>query len=389
MLHACTADATCKRDIRGGDALAAYDALATALLGGPLTFDFTKSDGTTEQRTLSGTDLETAAFNALYYSYDRLLLQRALAAASRGDYVPLARVVYGALGLDPDTLEPQQDPSYSDALYYAVECQDYAFFPDAGDTDARLDAWVASAEAYGINDSRLETAYYGDLPCLYWPAATTDPTRPAPLKDTPYPVFVLTSTTDPATPIANGMRIYSRLKDAWFVQAVGGPHVIYGWGQACPDDLLTAWLTSRTPPSARITTCTDWDMVDAYVANPAQTARLYRDALDLATSVDGHVFNTHDYIYFEGTDAVTAGCDFGGTVTYTPTDAGTQVVLRACEFTPDLPLTARGETDDDAGTFEMRLSSGRDRLSYERDGDGNTSVTGTYGGKKVDEKAAA
>ncbi len=389
VLHACTADTTCRRDVKGGDALAAYDALAATLKTGPITFDFTKSDGSTESRTLTDADLENAAFNALYYDYDRLLLQRAMGAASRGDYLPLARLAYSAVGLDPDTLQPQADPSYSDALYYAVECQDYAFFPDAGDPDARLTAWVASAEANGINDSRLESAYYGDLPCLYWPTATTDSKRPAPLKDTPYPVFVLTSTTDPATPIANGMRIYSRLRDAWFIQAVGGSHVIYGWGQACPDDLMTAWLADRTPPSARVTTCTDWEMVGAYVANPAPTARLYRDALGLTTSVDGQVFNTYDYIYFEATEPVTAGCDFGGTITYTPTDTGTEVRLRACEFTPGLPLTARGETDDEAGTFELKLSSGKDRLTYERDADGNTSVTGTYGGKKVDEKAAA
>jgi hypothetical protein len=152
---------------------------------------------------------------------------------------------------------------------------------------------------------------------------------------------------------------------------------------------MTAWLSRRTPPPARITTCTDWDMVDAYVANPPSSALVYRNAIGLATSVDGQVFNTYDFIYFEGTETVTAGCDFGGTITYTPTDAGTQVVLRACEFTPDLPLTARGETDDEAGTFEMRLSSGADRLTYERDADGNASVTGTYDGDTVDEDGAA
>ena len=37
----------------------------------------------------------------------------------------------------------------------------------------------------------------------------------------------------------------------------------------------------------------------------------------------------------------------------------------------------------------MSLSSGRDRLTYERDADGNVSVKGTYGGEKVDEREAA
>ena len=66
VLDACTADETCTRDMKGGDALAAYDALATTLQAGPITFDFTKSDGTVESRTITDGDLETAAFNALY-----------------------------------------------------------------------------------------------------------------------------------------------------------------------------------------------------------------------------------------------------------------------------------------------------------------------------------
>ena len=87
---------------------------------------------------------------------------------------------------------------------------------------------------------------------------------------------------------------------------------------------------------------------------------------------------------------MTAGCDFGGTISYTPDrHRDRECALRACEFTPNLPLTANGETDDEAGTFEMRLTSGKDRLTYERDADGNTSVKGTYSGKSVDEKAAA
>ena len=386
-LAACTADETCAADVAGGDALAAYDALATKLDTGPLTFDFTLSNGTTVQRQLTNADLENAAFNALYYSYDRLLLQRAVAAASRADYVPIAKLAYSAVGLDQDTLVAEVDPGYSDAMYYAVECQDYAFYPGAGDPDARLDAWIADAEAAGINETRLETGFYGDVPCLYWPTARATTERPAAIQDPPYPVFILTSTTDPATPIANGMRIYSRLADAYFIQAVGGPHVIYAWGQACPDDLMTAWLVDRTPPSTRVTTCI-WDLADPYAAIAPPNASGYTDALALSASVDDQIFNSFDFIYFEGDD-VTAGCDHGGSITYSAMATGTEVRLHACEFTPDLPITGKGETDDEAGSFELDLTSGDDSLHYERDGEGATSVTGTFDGRDVDLEAAA
>lgn len=384
----CTSDEACTPDIKGGDALVAYDALAARFSAGPIAFDFPTSKGTIERRELTIADLENAAFGAVYYSYDRLLLQRAIAAASNGDLVPLARMAYGAIGVDPDTLVPQTDPGYSDAMYYAVECQDYAFFPEIADADARVDAWVAAAEAAGINETRLEIGFYGDLPCLFWPTATTDATRPAPILDPPYPVFVLTSTTDPATPIANGMRIFSRLTDGYFVQAVGGPHVIYAWGEACPDDLMVAWLVSRTPPATRVTTC-QWETVDPYVPVPPATAAGYDDAMDLMRTTDGQIFNAYDYIELYDADPITAGCDYGGTIAYEPTDKGTKITLTDCAFTADVALTGKGETDDEAGTFELEVSRGDDELRYARDADGGLTVEGTYGGKRVDLQAAA
>jgi pimeloyl-ACP methyl ester carboxylesterase len=386
-LNACTADDACKSDVAGGDELAAYDALDRQLAGGPITFDFPTATGTHLSRQLAVTDLENAAFNAIYYPSDRFLLQRAIASASKGNLVPLARLSYAAIGVDPDTLVPIVDPGYSDALYYAVECQDYAFYPDIADPDARVAAWVQQAEAAGVNRSRLGSAFYGDLPCLYWPTATTSNARPAPIVDPPYPTFVLTSTTDPATPIANAMRIFGRLSDAWFIQAVGGPHVIFAWGQACPDDIITQWLTEGTPPAARVTTC-PWDLADPYVPNAEPKASAYRNALDLMTSVDDQIFNTNDFANRYDGEPLPLGCDFGGTLTYAPTDAGTGVTLDACEFTPDLALTGKGATNDQAGSFVLDVTGLGDTLHYQRDGAGGTSVSGTFNGKKVSLKGA-
>ena len=41
--------------------------------------------------------------------------------------VPIARLAYEYIWVDPVTFEPRGDPSWSDALYYTVECQDYGF----------------------------------------------------------------------------------------------------------------------------------------------------------------------------------------------------------------------------------------------------------------------
>lgn len=387
-LNACTADEACAADVAGGDALAAYDALVEQLAGGPIAYDLPTSSGTSVSRELTIADLENAAFSMIYYPADRQMLQRAIASASHANFVPLARIAYGAIAVDPETLEAIEDPGYSDALYYAVECQDYAYFSDAGDPEARVAAWVEFGEAAGVNDVRLSTGYYGDLPCLYWPTATTQAARPAPIVDPPYPTFILASTTDPATPIANGMRIFGRLPYAWFIQAVGGPHVIYGWGEACPDELMTAWLAEGTPPAARVTTCV-WSLSDPYVANAEPETTGYQDALDLMVSIDDQIFSTYDYANTYDGESLSIGCDFGGVLTYAPADTGTSVTLDACEFTPGLPLTGEGVTDDETGAIELDVTGADDDLHYARDEEGGTSVDGTHNGEPVSLEAGA
>src|SRR6185436_2420058 len=145
---------------------------------------------------------------AVYSLGDRMLLQRAVTAAADDNLVPLARLAYSAAAVDPETLEVVVDPSWSDAMYYAVECLDYEFLPDAGAPRQRVDAWLEQGASEGIGEERLGSVFYGDLPCVYWPAQLTEVPRPAPITDAPYPTLVLNSDTDGATPVANAMRVF-------------------------------------------------------------------------------------------------------------------------------------------------------------------------------------
>ena len=239
--------------------------------------------GETESRDLTIADLETAASGYLYSPYGRFLLVRAVVAASHADYVPIARLAYDAVGLDPETLEVELDPTYSDLLYYAVECQDYAFYPDGADPDARLASWVAKGTEAGVQDLRLGVVYYGDVPCLYWPSSPATNDRPAPILDPPYTTFVLTADTDPATPTQNAMRIFSRLHDAYFILTSGGPHVIFGWGESCPDDLIDRLPRDRDAATHADDRCATATWPGTYYSVAAPTAADYDDALDFAT----------------------------------------------------------------------------------------------------------
>ena len=184
---ACQADAACKLDTQGGDPMAAYDALIKKLEAGPIMVRFPLADGTVTDRPLAKTDIETTAVSYGYGPFGRSQFLRALTAASKGDYVPMLRAYYDSIVVDPETLKTIPDPTYSDAMYYSTECQDYAFFLGQGDGDARANAWLAEGAKTGINDLRLGGTYYGDMPCVYWPAQPKTDPRPKAILDAPVP----------------------------------------------------------------------------------------------------------------------------------------------------------------------------------------------------------
>ncbi|MDO9348401.1 MAG: alpha/beta fold hydrolase, partial [Anaerolineales bacterium] len=135
-LEACNQNEACAADF-GGDAIVAYDTLSAELAAAAQPFTFSLPSGGTQARLFTLSNLESAASGFLYSEGARQVLLRALAYAARdGDLVQLARVLYNALYLDPETLAPVVDPSWSDAVYYAVECNDYNYFSPARPTSA-------------------------------------------------------------------------------------------------------------------------------------------------------------------------------------------------------------------------------------------------------------
>ena len=252
-LQGCDVEAGCGSDL-GGDAVALYDQLAAALARAPIPFDFPLADGGTARRAFTLADLEAVAAGQVYTEGDRMLLERALAGAARGDLVPLARLLYPNLGLDPQTEQVIPDPSYSDAIYYAVECQDYAYY--AGEPGHRADQYLRA----GRRRRGLDPPAGVDLlrrPPVHLLAGLRHRSEPpcSPAGRRGCPRSVLGATADPATPYGNGVAVFSRLADGYLVTQQDGPHVIFGRGNACPDDLVTAFLVDGRRPDERRTIC--------------------------------------------------------------------------------------------------------------------------------------
>ena len=241
-----------------------------------------------------------------------------------------------------------------------------------------------------MRDVRLGSVFYGDLPCAYWPAHPPTSARPAPLEDTPYPVFVLASSTDPATPYAGALRIFDRLDDAYLIVQPGGPHIIFGRGNACPDDLVTAFLVDGHA-SRRAAHVLRLGGRGPVRADPGRDRR-GPDADPLATlaAVDDEINNNGDYWNWDGTGTLRYGCLAGGRIAYVASDTGAGLTLRACAFSRGLPLTGRGVLDTEDGTFSLTVTAPHGtRLAYTRDADGVRSVSGTWFGTPVSLTLAA
>ncbi len=373
VLDTCTAGPVCSSDVEGGDALDAYDRLAEALRDGPMSFDFVTASGDVERREFGLNDLEIAASSYLSPSTDRMFLQRAMAQASRGQLLPMARLLYGALGQDPETLKALIDPTWSDALYFAVDCGDYAF--GSGTADQRADAYFAAGAAAGVDGMRLGSGYFLDLPCAYWPSHGPE-TRPAYLGDTPYPVFILGATWDPYTPYANAQRLAAHLDNSYLITQPGGPHVISYRGEACPDELLDAYLLSGTLPDSREVEC-EFIGVDPYVPIPAASVDDYPSTLDALGAVDDEIHTSPDWWYWDGQSPLTYGCHYGGTITYESNDVGYAVALDHCAFSEGLALTGDAIINDDEGTFSLTAQTDAGgELTYGRDAAGERTASG-------------
>jgi pimeloyl-ACP methyl ester carboxylesterase len=357
MLEACDQEETCAADL-GMTAGDAYDRLYTRLLEGQLDAEYPLPDGSTASRSFSLADLEMVASGHLYEEYDRMLFLRALAAQSgRGDLVPLLRLLYVNLVVDPETEEPIDDPSWSDAMYYGVECLDYAY---PGDTPEEV--VQAMIEAAPDDPLRLGSVYYGDMPCAFWPHTTTVG-RPEPLIAEGIPVLVLGSTVDPVTPYHQGVDVHSRLAEGYLMSKEGGPHVIFGWGEPCPDLEVTTFILDGTPP---VTETCQGDVVGAY--QPLFSATPGDDPEVLLDTIEWEIYYLPEYYYWDGFTDSGAGCPGGGTIGFTAADAGDEFVFENCALSPEVVVSGTGAYDWESDVFILDVVIADCSYAYERSG---------------------
>jgi len=385
-LSACNDDPACNTDLLG-DAVAAYDKLTAQLSLQPISFKFPLPLGGFAKRKFTLSNLEFVTASQMYNESDRMIFTRALAAyASNKDIVPLARLFYLDLGLDPQTLDIILDPYYSDAVFFGVECQDYGYPGNSPDEKAEL--YLDAADPVEASIPRLASIIYGDLPCAYWQSATSDLTRPDYLTLVGVPTLVLGAMADPATPVGNGVNVFQHLADGYLITQQGGPHVIFGRGNACPDALVTDFLVNDVVPVQRETVC-DGFVMDDYVPISPRFAGAFKTPRNALSSVETEIYYLPEYFYWDGYSPTAVGCNYGGTLDFAANFAGTRnkFTLDKCAFTNNFIMTGTGSYNFNTDRFVLEVSiTGRWKcdLKYVRAGE-RINVTGKCDGKSVNE----
>jgi pimeloyl-ACP methyl ester carboxylesterase len=386
VLEACSELPGCRDDMQG-EAAAVYDSLAGRAAKAPIEVDFPLADGAIVKRQLASAMIDANAFYALYGPDDRATFLRALAAASRGHLLPMLRLSYSNLGIDPQTAEGVADPAWFGAAYYAITCTDYGEGPADGEAAAR--EILERAKAFAPHAPRLLRAYFAErLACAFWPKRGPKERLKA-YAGGDFPTLILNADADPITPITMSYAILDHAKNVYMVAMKNGPHVIWGRGLACPDEIVFGLLFDGTLPEAKEQVCTQ-DLVGAYTPLTLTEMAAAGDPFRVAQALETEISQSPELANWDGSDPLSVGCDFGGAVEVSAAEEGTAYTFSKCMWWPNMVLDGSGTQIDEGAeavglTLDLTMSgSHQGQISYRHNTTTDAmTLTGTYDGKTV------
>ncbi|MEZ5831553.1 MAG: alpha/beta hydrolase [Dongiaceae bacterium] len=383
VFRACSEIPGCREDMQG-DAAAVYDSLVARL---PVGVDFPLADGTTVKRRLTSAMMDADAFYALYGPDDRATFLRALAAASHGHYLPLMRLAYSNLAIDPQSEEGAADPNWFGAAYYAITCTDYGEGSTDDETAAR--DILEQARAFAPHAPRLSRSYLAErLACAFWPKHGPAE-RPKPYAGGDFPTLILNADADPITPITMSYAVLDHARNAYMVAMRNGPHVIWGRGLACPDEIVFGLMLDGTKPEAKEQVCQQ-DFIGTYTPLTLTGISAASDAFQVARAVETEIDQSPELGNWNGNDPLSIGCDYGGAIEVSAAEEGTAYTFSKCAWWPGMVIdgsaTQIAEGAEDVGlTLDLTVSGthqGQFTYRHNTTTDAMT-LTGIYDGKSM------
>jgi pimeloyl-ACP methyl ester carboxylesterase len=386
VLKACDEDEACAAEL-GGNALSVYDDLAAQISKKPIAYEFPLPSGEKVKRTFTFNQWEFTTAYQMYSLGGRMLFLRALASAKQGDMVPMARLLYEQATLDPVTGDYLGDSTFSDTMFFSVNCTDDSYF--SGTQEERIAQTIEAGQASNGTVPRVDGSVYTGLYCAFWPSAPKEVIDRETFTADGIPTIVLNATLDPATPFEGGKTVFENLSDGYHIYVEGGIHAIYGYENPCPDDYITNFLVDGELPAERETVC-EWDpaVVRAFSPLMPKDVSAFADPLEVFSAIDSELIVQPEFYYSYFTEDTTFACAYGGSFTFGPSEAGEAYSFENCAFTNGFAMTGTGGYDSNSGvlTFEAEVSGTKSgTLTYTHDYANDTiSVTGEYGGETID-----
>lgn len=377
-LEACRADRICARDM--ADPGGAWRRLLGPGAPPPGAAEYADAEGDVGPWPLTAANVLDTLTDALYEPTRRMLALRALAAADRDDWVPMARLAYagGERFLRPEAA--------SDFAYYATWCADRV----VGEPELDAAGYLRAARSASLRNARVGSVYLSGAACHAWPLPAGDAPRVGLPAGTDFPVLVLSATGDPITPPAAARRIAERYRastDTYLLETVDGPHVTFGRGLACPDSVVVELLLSGTRPADPEIRCPG-RLIAPYIGLGA-VGRAADPLVGRARALDIELLAHPDYIGWDRLVPLTVGCRFGGRLTVTATAEVERIRVDGCAVVEGSPMRGTGSYDADTVRLDVTFREGR--LSYTSDAaDRYTSAfsgvshwTGTFDGRPI------
>lgn len=387
ILNACNDDELCSADMNGKDAVAVYDDLAAKVADAPIAYEFPLPNGKKAKGTFTFNQLEYTTAYQLYSLTGRMIYLKALAAANKGELVPMLRLMYDNTLIDPATYDYLGDSTFSDTMFLGVLCTDDTFF--SGTPEERIAQTIEAGQASNGTVPRIDGSVYTGLSCAFWPASPKETVKREPLVLEGVPTFVLNATLDPATPFEEGQFVYQHLADGYHIYVEGGVHSIYGWGYDCPDNLITDFMVDGALPAQRETVCKDWESepYSYYVPNLPGNVSDFSDPMEMMVALDDNFYYLPEVYYGDWEEDKTIACTYGGTLSLALVDDGPSYKYDQCAMMPGLAVTGSGAYNSGLGIFTMQIDiSGKKtgRLDYNYNYQtGTATLTGEFDGKTV------
>ncbi len=386
VLKACgpTDMKECDEDMNG-DAATVYKTLAAKAAEKPIEIEFSLADGTLETRQLTRNMLETAAYEALYTPDYRAEFLRAVAAASRNNLVPLLKLSYFHLNVDPQTLESLNDPTDYEAAYYAITCSEYG--EGTADGDATALQIIEQAKALSVEAPRLpEFLYMERLVCAFWPKRGPIQ-RPAPYAGGEFPTLIINADADPITPLSMSESVFKHAEKSAMIVIKGGPHVSWGYKDSCVDEPVYDLLLDGRMP-AKVTRC-EQPLIGEYTELTLTDESSANDARAVVAAVETELRQERTPGKGDQKKDLTVGCNFGGTMTVSGSKDLSEYSFAGCAWWPGIVLNGKATRAGVKGSESLTLDLGfsgehNGKISYWRDIAAKAETwSGDYDGKNV------